>query len=328
MLNLGPLQEEIFLIALQDTNTSIAEIEMGLGLEQSLLFTAITQNFQNIIKALIARGENFNQRNVLGETIAHQVLKVGTKPALELLKTLVIQGHVDIKAQTDVFSNPFHYASQITDPELLTICFSIATSDLLVAQNQIGSSALSNAIARDNFNFLEIAIAQFPELIKLKQNQTGHLMLACDSLLHDIANSNAQGCYNVLKNKFTDQIWSALNQYRIEEALPIDVAVLKGHRALFQSFKGYRHGSGFPTLSWIAAQEAAKTNHPLPYPHLQDMIDDAQEDQAYQAELDNWQGEDQTAAEETYHIRHRRRISPSLAEDNATIIASPRRRSF
>ncbi|HRE31203.1 MAG TPA: hypothetical protein PLD88_04445, partial [Candidatus Berkiella sp.] len=121
-------------------------------------FIAITENFPNLIEALMRREQDFNQGNVLGETIAHQVLKVGTKQALEGLKDLVERGYVNIKVQSHVFSNPFHYAARITDSKILRICFSMATADCLMQKNQIGESALSNAIAWDNADFLQMAL--------------------------------------------------------------------------------------------------------------------------------------------------------------------------
>ncbi|HRE31202.1 MAG TPA: hypothetical protein PLD88_04440 [Candidatus Berkiella sp.] len=129
--------------------------------------------------------------------------------------------------------------------------------------------------------------------------------MACDSLLHDIAKSKAQRCFDVLKNQFSNSVWDALNQYRIEEQRPIDVAASRGHRVMFQVFKGYRHGNGLPTLTWIAAQQLAQTNHPHLFVDLDEMIEDAKEDQAYQTELDNWQGEDQIEKDAQDHAGHR-----------------------
>lgn len=268
--------------------SSIQSIAERLGLNISLLQFAVVNELEDVIEALVNRPDiDFNQPNAAGETIAHHCAEIGDSKALLRLAHWVEVGRVDITARTKIFSNFMHYATHITAADLLAICFSLASEDMLLAQNQLGKSPLSLAIAQDNADFLRAALKAFPKLISLKQSCDGCLMTLCDWLLHEIAGTGAKRCFEVLREHFTEIEWTLLKSYRNQdEEQPIDAAILAGQRTLFQMLKGYRAPNGAPTLQWLSMLEIAANNNSSIPSTYSEMLADAQ-DEIQQEEMES-----------------------------------------
>ncbi|MGE3320025.1 MAG: hypothetical protein AB7I18_12095 [Candidatus Berkiella sp.] len=241
----------------------IQDIEERLRLSISLLRYAMLNDKENLIDALYNYSDfDFNQPNAAGETIAHHIPEMNNAKALFRLREWVLAGRVNITLQTKIFSNFLHYATHLTVPKLLKICFSLASVDMLVAQNQLGNSPLSLAVQQDNADFLREAFKAFPQLISLESTYSG-FSTSCDWLLHEIARTGAHKCFAVLREQFTEGVWAELQAYRNQDdERPIDTAALAGQRTLFQMLKGYRTKEGAPTLQWLSMLEIAQQQNP------------------------------------------------------------------
>lgn len=233
----------------------------------------------------------YDDQNVFGETRVHQIFKEAEKDALLTLADLVRNSMVNIEVTTTVLSNPFHYAAHITDPNLLEIVFNMATAELIMQKNQLNESPLSLAITQDNAAFFAKALEAFPQILDLIATQEG-LAMQYVSLLHDIARLNAQRCFAILKDKFTDAVWTQLKWMRIEEQLPSDVAVLAGHNEMFQLLADYRRGN-LPTLTWLLALKIAEAGDDAP-PYLESIVNDAKDELQYQRAQAEWDAQEDT----------------------------------
>lgn len=234
---------------------------------------------------------NFDGKNILGETAIHQIFKKADKDQLLKVSELVHAKTVDINVTTSILSNPFHYVAHITDPSLLDILFSMATAELLTAKNQLNESPLSLAVAQDNAEFFAKALQVFPEIISLASTRDGFVMQQ-DSLLHDIARLDAQRCFGILKHKFSERGWALLNQLRIDEQLPIDVAITSEHNEMYQLFADYRRDN-VPTATWLFALKVAEANLNVPS-YLERIVCDAKDELEFQRTRALWNAQEDT----------------------------------
>lgn len=238
----------------------------------------------------------FAEKNILGETAIHQIFIKADKNQLLEVSDLVSVKMVDINVTTFVLSNPFHYVAHIADAGLLDIIFSMATTELIMARNQLNESPLSLAIAQDNAEFFSKAVTLFPQIIEMVETRNG-LMMQYASLLHDIARSNAQRCFHILKNLCSDDRWEDLCSVRIDEQRPIDVAISSEHNEMYQLFAGYRR-DGVPTATWLFALKVAEANLNVPS-HLEQIVKDAKNELEFQRTRALWDAQDDTNEFET-----------------------------
>ncbi len=266
-------------------NVPVAEIQQSLQLDISLLHFAMLNDLDDVRDALVACGIDLNETNVLGETIVHHAAQMGAMKSMLKVIEWANRGLVNFSAKTHIHSNFFHFIPLIEDKAWIDTLLTMATPELLLDKNQLGLSPLSIIIQADNAIFLQAVLQRFPQLIAVEQGW-GCLKMHYDTLLHDIARSGAEKCFNVVRSCFSENEWIELNHYRnAEDSLPIETAALSNQNKMFQMFKGYRSPQGIPTLAWLSAIQAAKNNI-CSVNRLTDEIVDAAKAAVRQQELD------------------------------------------